>query len=109
MVSYLVTKLFQSESQKILHLVDFLAPNNDDMYSTILGFLVNTAKSNDRNVISMFLNKYQPFSEYLKKHGFKYAKTNRVYIIRANNNVLDKDILFEEKNHYMTMGDSDVI
>jgi len=109
MKSFIVTKFFQSENQKILHLVDFLAPNDEVLYHMILRFLVEMAKTNDRNAISMFLNKCHPFSEYLKKYGFKYAETNRVYIIRANDNTLDKDTLFEEKNHFMTMGDSDVI
>ena len=44
-----------------------------------------------------------------KKFGFKYVETKRVYIIRFNNDVLDKDVLLNEKNHFFTMGDSDVI
>ena len=109
LVSYIVTKFFQSENQNILHLVDFLAPDDKEIYQAILRFLIDMAKKNDRKIVSMFLNKYQPFSEYLTKFGFKYNETNRVYIIRANNDVLDKEVLFEEKNHFMTMGDSDVI
>jgi len=109
MVSYVVTKFFQSENQNILHLVDFLSPEDDDIFQTILKFLIDIAKIQGIKIITMFLNKYQPFSEYLLKFGFKYDKSNRVYIIRANNTHLDKDVLFEEKNHYMTMGDSDVI
>ena len=109
MISYIVIKFFQAQGQTILHLVDYLAPVEMEIFQFILHFLLNTAKIKNINTISMFLNNYQPFSEYLRKLGFKYKDTNRVFIIRANNDVLDKEVLFEEKNHYITMGDSDVI
>ena len=109
LISYIVTKYYQSEDQKYLHLVDFLLPNDNDLYRFILVFLIDKVLNNHFNAISLFLGRYHPFSDFLKKHGFKYAETNRVLIVRANNDVLDKKVLFEEKNHYITMADSDVI
>jgi len=109
MIAYIVTKLFQSEEQTILHLVDYLAPNDADVFQYILNFLIENAKIHKINTISMFLNRYQPLSEYLRKFGFTYVDTKRVFIVRTNNDLLDKKTLFEEKNHYITMGDSDVI
>jgi len=109
MISYIVIKIFKTEGQTILHLVDFLAPNDVDLFQFILNFLVETAKTNNINTISMFLNRYQPLSKYLRKYGFRYADIKRVFIVRANNDVLDKKTLFKEQNHYITMGDSDVI
>jgi len=109
MVSYLVIKFFQSNNQNILHLVDFLSPIDENIYQTILSFLIDIAKANNIEMISMFLNRYHSFNTFLRKFGFQHIETNRVYIVRKNNDVLDKDILFDEKNHYMTMGDSDVI
>ena len=109
MISYIITKYYQSDNQKVLHLVDFLLPNDNDIYKIILNFLIEKAKSKGINTISMFLSRYHPFSNFLKKYGFKYIDTNRVFIVRANNDVLDKNVLFEEKNHYITMADSDVI
>lgn len=109
MVSYLVTKDYESDNHKFLHLVDFLSPKNKDIYKTILKFLTERAKTQRKNIISMFLGRFHQLSNYLKKYGFKYSDTNRVFIVRANNEVLDKKVLFEEKNHYITMGDSDVI
>lgn len=109
MVSYIVTKKYQEEKNTFLHLIDFLAPNKEDLYQIILSFLYEKAKSQKINIISLFLNRYHPFRDFLEVFGFKYVETNRVYIVRVNNNVLDKEIIFEEKNHFFTMGDSDVI
>jgi len=109
MIAYIVTKKYKEKDQSFLHLVDFLAPIDEQVYTTILNFLDRIAKSQDINTISLFLNKYHPLSQFLKKFGFQYVETKRVYIIRFNNDVLDKDVLLNEKNHFFTMGDSDVI
>ena len=109
LIAFIVTKFFQSDEHTILHLVDYLAPNDADIFQFIFNFLIETAKTHKINTISMFLNRYQPLSEYLRKFGFTYVDTKRVFIIRTNNDLLDRETLFEEKNHYMTMGDSDVI
>ena len=108
-ISYLVIKFFLPDNQKILHLVDFLCNDDEVIYKSILNFLIHIAKMNSVDKISMFLNKHQSFAKFLRKYSFKYIGTNRVYIVRANNNILDKKVLYDEKNHYMTMGDSDVI
>ncbi len=108
MVAYFVTKYFKSDSQTILHLIDFLLPNSEGIYQIVLNFLIHNAKERMINQISMFLNKYHPFCDYLRKYGFKYSHTNQVYIIRKNTIALDEGDLFEEKNHHITMGDSDV-
>ncbi|NHJ20055.1 MAG: GNAT family N-acetyltransferase [Candidatus Lokiarchaeota archaeon] len=108
-ISYIVTKLYTEKNQSFLHLVDFLAPNEKQIYTTILNFLGNIARSQFINTISLFLNQYHPFSQFLKSFGFQYVDTNRVYIVRLNNDALDKDVLENEKNHFFTMGDSDVI
>jgi len=109
MVSYIVLKYYQLDNQRYIHLVDFLLPNDENLYKVILIFLIEKAKTQGANFISMFFGRFQPFSNYLKKFGFKYSDTKRVFIVRANNDQLDKNVLFEEKNHYITMGDSDVI
>ena len=107
-ISYIVTKKYQDESQTFLHLIDFLTPNDKEIYKTILNFLVEMAKTQGIDIISLYLNKYHPLSNFLKKYGFKNVETKRVYIIRTNNNVLNKKVLFDEKNHFFTMGDSDI-
>ena len=109
LISYIVTKDFQSQDQRILHLVDFLLPEDDNLYKAVLNFLVESAKKQKIKKISLFSNRLHPFSNYLKKFGFNYADTKRVFIVRANNDYLDKEVLFDEKNHFFTMGDSDVI
>ena len=109
MISYIVTKKYKEKNQSFLHLVDFLAPNDEQIYMTILNFLDSDAKSQGINTISLFLNKYHPLSQFLKKFSFQYVETKRVYIVRFNNDVLDKDVLLNAKNHFFTMGDSDVI
>ena len=109
LVSYLVTKYYQLKNKNYLHLVDTLFPDDKDLFNIILSFLAETARINNIDVISLFFGRYLPFTNYLKKSGFEYINTNRVYIVRTNNNVLDTNVLFNEKNHYFTMADSDVI
>ncbi|MFX0077163.1 MAG: GNAT family N-acetyltransferase, partial [Candidatus Hermodarchaeota archaeon] len=65
MVSYIVTKIFPSEQERILHLIDFLQPHEEEIYQSILNFLRNYAKEENINTISLFINKFNPFSEYL--------------------------------------------
>ncbi len=109
MVSYFVTKKYHEEKNTFIHLIDFLSPNNKDIFQAIFHFLIGKAKTQNINAISLFLNRYHALREFLNNFGFEYLNTNRVYIVRVNNNILDKEILFEEKNHFFTMGDSDVI
>lgn len=109
LISYIVTKIFQEEHTKTLHLVDFLTHDNESLYNDILEFLIQTAKSLKIGTISLYISKFQPFCKFLEKKGFKFTNTNRVNIIRTNNNYLDEEILFNERNHYITMADSDVI
>ncbi len=109
LISYLVTKLYKEEHKITLHLVDFLTPNNDMLFEKILIFLVETANSLKANSISLFINKYHPFCKFLENNGFQFVDTNRVFIVRNNNDYLDKELLFKVENHYITMGDSDVI
>ena len=66
MIAFIVTKYFQSEEQTILHLVDYLAPNDADIFQFIFNFLIETAKTHKINTISMFLNRYHPLSGYLR-------------------------------------------
>jgi len=108
-ISYIVLKYFQAENQMILHLVDFLIEEDEILYKAVLNFLLENANNNGVKKISLFSNRLLPFSKFLEKVGFKYAETKRVYIVRANNDFLDKEVLFDEKNHFFTMGDSDVI
>ena len=103
MVSYIVTKKYQ----KTLHLVDFLIPENEDLYNDILYTLECLRMFLMLNKISLYVNHSHPFCKFLRKHGFKFKDTGRVYIVRKNNDYLDSR-LFDEKNHYITMGDSDV-
>lgn len=109
LVSYIVTKYYQSENKKYIHLVDTLLPDDKDLYAKILSFLVETAKNKNINIISLFFGRFQSFTSYLKKFGFEFINSNRVNIVRTNNDVLDKEVLYDEKNHYFTMADSDVI
>jgi len=109
LVSYIVTKKYREDNVVKLHLVDFLGHNDRNLYQTYLNFIIKKAKDEKINFFSLFLNRYHPLSKFLKNYGFKYDNLNRVYIVRTNNDILDKDILFEEKNHFFTMGDSDVI
>lgn len=109
MISYIVIKYYESDDQTILHLVDFLIPNDESIYNSILNFLIEKAKEQRIKKVSLFSNRLHPFSGYLKKKGFDYVDTKRVFIVRANNDVLDKSVLYDEKNHFFTMGDSDVI
>ena len=103
MVSYIVTKKYQ----KTLHLIDFLIPKNENLYNDILYILECLCMFLMLNKISLYVNHSHPFCKFLKKRGFKFKDTGRYYIVRANNDYLSKE-LFEEKNHYITMGDSDV-
>ena len=109
LISYIITKLYQEEQKITLHLVDFLTPNNSKLYEEILIFLVETAKSSEANSISLFINRYNPFCKFLENNDFQFVDTNRVFIVRNNNDYLDKELLFKEENHWITMGDSDVI
>jgi len=59
------------------------------------------------NKISLYVNHSHPFCKFLRNHGFEFKDTGRVYIVRKNNDHLDSR-LFDEKNHYITMGDCDV-
>ena len=103
MVSYIVTKKYQ----KTLHLVDFLIPENEDLYNDILYTLECLRMFLMLNKISLYVNHTHPFCKFLKNHGFEFKDTGRVYIVRKNNDHLDSRI-FEENNHYITMGDCDV-
>lgn len=103
MVSYIVTKKYQDT----LHLIDFLIPENENLYNNILYILECLRMFLMLNKISLFVNHSHPFCKFLMKHGFKFTDTDRVYIVRRNNDYLDSR-LFDEKNHYITMGDSDV-
>jgi len=103
MVSYIVTKKYQ----KTLHLIDFLIPKNENLYNDILYILECLRMFLMLNKISLYVNRTHPFCKFLRKHNFKFADTGRVYIIRKNNDYLGSE-LFNKKNHYITMGDSDV-
>jgi len=109
MVSYIVTKIFHTNNQRILHLVDFLIPKEQLLYQIIVNLLIKESRAQKINIISLFIDKYHPFREFLNKNDFKFVDTNRVFIVRINNDVLDKRIIYDEKNHYITMADSDVI
>ena len=109
LISYLVTKLYKEEHNITLHLVDFLPPNNLKLFEEIIIFLVETANSLKINSLSLFINKYHPFCKFLENNGFQFVDTNRVFIARNNNDYLNKELLFKEENHYITMGNSDVI
>ena len=108
MLSYFVTKYYPSEQGRILHLIDFLIPDDNEIYQSIMNFIVEKSKIENINTISLFINQYHPFKNYLHKIGFKYIKTKRKYIVRNNTNILDDKDLLDEKNHYITMGDHDV-
>ncbi|MFW9946148.1 MAG: GNAT family N-acetyltransferase [Candidatus Odinarchaeota archaeon] len=108
MVAYFVTKYFQKEQKKFLHLIDFLLPNEIEIYKSVLNFIINDVRKKKINNISLFLNRYHPFKDYLHKHNFRYIDTNRVYIIRSNSEKIDENLLFQEKNNYFTMADHDV-
>ena len=108
LVSYIVTKYYPSKQGKILQFMDFLIPNEEEIYRSIIAFLVKDAKKENINTISLFVNKFNPFSKYLQKIGFYSPKTKRRFIARNNTNILDDKDLLDEKNHYITMGDHDV-
>lgn len=103
MVSYIVTKKYQ----KTLHLVDFLIPENENLYNDIIYILECLRMFLMLNKISLYVNHSHPFCKFLRDRGFKFKDTGRFYIVRKNNDYLDSRI-FEEKNHYITMGDCDV-
>lgn len=109
MVAYFISKYYTSKEQKILHLIDFLLPNDEMIYKTVLNFLVTKAKEKRINKITLFLNRYHPFRNFLSKNGFEYKKIGRIFIVRNNTGVFNDADLFEKKNYYITMADSDVI
>ena len=105
LVSYIVSKRYKNE----LQLVDFLIPEDKNLYNDILYNLESLCRLLIINKISLYCNKSHSFIKFLQTKGFRFINTNRVYIVRENNHYLDKDILYNEKNHYITMGDSDII
>ena len=109
LISYIVTKIFQDKHITTLHLVDFLTHENERLYNDILAFLIQIAKSLKIGAISLYVNKFHLFCKFLETKGFRFTNTNRVYIVRTNNDYLDKETLYDERNHYITMADSDVI
>ena len=108
MVSYIVTKNFPSEEGIILHLMDFLIPQETELYKSLIYFLIKKAKNEKIGKISLFLTRYDPFSEYLRKFNFRYVDTDRKFIVRNNTNILNDEDLVNERNHFITMGDHDV-
>lgn len=108
LVSYIVTKYYPSEKGRILQIMDFLIPNEEEIYNSIINFLVKEAKKEGIKNLSLFVNRFNPFSIYLQKIGFNFPETKRKFIARNNTNILDDRDLFDEKNHYITMGDHDV-
>ncbi len=108
LVSYIVTKYYPSDQGMILQLMDFLIPHEEEIYQSIIAFLVKEAKKKNINSISLFVNRFNHFSEFLKNLGFNFPKTKRKFIARNNTNVLDDKDLFDDKNHFITMGDHDV-
>lgn len=110
MVAYLILKQYtDSDKKKTMQLVDFLIKQDYELYNHILHILVSYTTFFKCDYISLYANKYQPFCKFLKDNGFIFVDTNRVYIARANNDKLNKNLLFDERNHYITMGDCDVI
>ncbi|MFX1391981.1 MAG: GNAT family N-acetyltransferase [Promethearchaeota archaeon] len=108
LVSYIVTKIYETENLRILHLIDFLVPDDEGIYQLILSTLINKAKSLGINTISLFLNKAHPFTSFLRSKNFYFANTERVYIIHININTLNEKEIKDERNHYITMADSDL-
>jgi hypothetical protein len=108
LVSYFVTKYYPSEKGKKLQLMDFLIPKEEEVYQAILAFLIKEAKSENVNIISLFINRFNPFKSYLQKYGFNLIESKRRFIVRNNTNVLKDKNLLDEQNHFITMGDHDV-
>lgn len=108
LISYFVIKYFQSEGRTILHLLDFLFPHDEEVYKAVLNHLIKISKEQNITTISMFLSRNNSLSAFLRNFQFEYTNSNRFYIVHNNTNILDENKLFEEKNHFFTMGDSDV-
>lgn len=108
LVAYFVIKFFSTTKEVNIDLMDFLLPNDIEIYKAMLSFIVNTAKNQEVKRLSLILNKHHPLNQFLSKYGFGYDYNNRFYIIHNNSYELNEKDLLKESNHFITMTNSDV-
>jgi len=57
LISYIVTKNYPSEKGKTLQLMDFLIPNEEQIYSSILSFLIKEAKKENKSIEEVLVDR----------------------------------------------------
>lgn len=104
MVSYIVTKKYQDT----LHLIDFLIPENEDLYNYILYTLDCLLMFLMLKKISLCVNDSHPFCKFLRKHGFTSQEKCFIPIVHINNETVDINKMNNIHDYYFTMGDNDI-
>lgn len=100
---YAICKLFMGD----VDLVDILY-DNDSVGTELVSAAVKWAQQKQANRLNMWLNVHQPLHRLLEKYGFMNGEPITYLGARLLTPGSEKNGVYDFKNWYLTMGDSDV-
>jgi predicted acetyltransferase len=108
LVGYFVLKIYETETSKILHIIDYIIPKNSMVYDAVLDFIIAYANKKLIQKVNLVINENHHFFEFLESSNFNRDERHFIPIVHRNNDEVDDERLMAFKNHYLTMGDNDI-
>ena len=108
LIGYFVLKIYATGHDRILHIIDYILPPNSVVYQKVLDFVINFANEYTIQKVNLVINENHLFFEFLKSNDFTREERHFVPIVHRNISVVHQERLMDFRNHYFTMGDTDI-
>ena len=108
LIGFFILKLYIDLNEKILHIIDFLLPENQDIYQKVLNYVIKFAIEHNAKKITLILNEKLKFFDFLKKNNFNRQERYFIPIVHINNNSVEENKMIDLNDYYFTMGDNDI-
>jgi len=108
LIGFFVLKIYEEENTKILHIIDFILPNNKLIYRKLLNFAFDFAIKQNADKVNLIINKNLGFYGFLKQNGFGGLPRYFIPIVHINNSSVDLNKMNDLNYYYFTMGDNDI-
>jgi len=105
---FFILKIYNDLNEKILHIIDFILPKNNEIYQKVINYVIKFAVEKNAKKITLILNEKLKFFDFLKNNNFNPQERYFIPIVHINNNSVEKNKMNDLNNYYFTMGDNDI-